>query len=83
MPYIPAYERPKLDAAIETIEPTNAGELNYVITQVILEYLTFKGNGYNWMNELMGVLLCVALEFYRRVVAPYEDIKAKQNGDVY
>ena len=30
----------------------------------------------------MGVLECCKLEFYRRVAAPYEDIKIEENGDV-
>ena len=30
----------------------------------------------------MGVLSCVGAEFYRRVIAPYEDKKIIQNGDV-
>jgi hypothetical protein len=29
-----------------------------------------------------GVALFAVLEFYRRVVAPYEDLKCDQNGDV-
>ena len=32
--------------------------------------------------EADGVLELVRLEFYRRVVAPYEDMKREENGDV-
>jgi len=31
----------------------------------------------------MGVLECIKQEFYRRAVAPYEDKKKEENGDVY
>jgi hypothetical protein len=30
----------------------------------------------------MGVMLCAGLEFYRTVVAPYENVKAAENGYV-
>ena len=83
MPYIPPYDRTKLDEAMENLDPINAGELNYVITTILLDYLGAKGAGYNWMNEVVGVLECVKLELYRRALAPYEDQKAKINGDVY
>jgi len=31
---------------------------------------------------MIGVLECVKQEFYRRKVAPYEDIKIIENGDI-
>ena len=31
----------------------------------------------------MGALECAKLELYRRVAAPYEDVKIMENGDVY
>lgn len=34
-------------------------------------------------TEKVGVIECAVLEFYRRVVAPYEDEAIKRNGDVY
>jgi hypothetical protein len=33
-------------------------------------------------NKLMGVLACVQSEFYRLDVAPYEEEKRAQNGDI-
>lgn len=33
--------------------------------------------------QILGVLSCVQQEFYRRVVAPYEDQKCRENGDVF
>jgi hypothetical protein len=33
-------------------------------------------------NEVMGVLNCIALEFYRRKTAPYEDVKIAEEGDL-
>jgi hypothetical protein len=56
------------------------GELNYIITKLLLS--THPKN-YEDYNALLGVLGCVELEFYRRAVSVYEDKKIKKNGDVY
>lgn len=57
------------------------GIMNYVITRLTLN--VYGVGGYAIFNRAMGVLDCVAREFYRRKVAPYEDKKIKENGDVY
>ena len=56
--------------------------LNYVFTSLILRWLGDKPN-YAKYNEVIGVLECVKLEFYRRAVSVYEDSKLIENGDVY
>jgi len=38
---------------------------------------------YDDYNTLIGVLENIKLELYRRKIIPYEDIKIKENGDVY
>ena len=43
----------------------------------------YAAGGYAVYNRAMGVFDCAAREFYRRVVAPYEDKKIMENGDVY
>lgn len=87
MPYIKQEERKKFDWVIENLvaflneKPEDAvGNLNYVFT-VVLKRLS-KDLRYKKANELMGVLECVKQEYYRRVVAPYEDKKIEDNGDV-
>jgi len=60
-----------------------AGELNYEITTLILDYLHGKGESYTVMNEITGALECVKAEFYRKKVAPYENAKCHENGEVY
>lgn len=60
----------------------SAGELNYSLTQICLNYLGDSPR-YQRYNEIVGALECCKLEFYRRAVAPYEDKKIKENGDVY
>ena len=62
---------------------TQAGELNYKITKVILDYILRKGESYQTYNDILGVLTAIPLELYRRKIAAYEDKKIKDNGDVY
>lgn len=83
MPYIKVNRR---DAVIPTFDddlPQNAGELNYVITEIILGYYEMHGGRYQQINDILGALEGAKLEFYRRVASPYEDTKAEENGDVY
>ena len=86
MPYITQPDRDRLDPKIKELANTinmesRAGELNYTITKLLL---TIKGAGkYKDYNELIGALESVKLEVYRREIAPYEDLKVNENGDVY
>lgn len=79
MPYIKKERRLVIDAGCN---PENAGELNYLITTIIQDYAKSKGGNYQAYNDVMGVLEGAKLEIYRRIVAPYEDEKIKENGDV-
>ena len=60
----------------------NWGDLNYAITKLVMHRWRNKRR-YTTIVGVMGTLLCVALEFYRRVAAPYEDKKKEENGDVF
>jgi len=57
------------------------GVVNYTLTRIVDEM--YGGGGYSVFNRALGVLDCAAREFYRRKVAPYEDQKMAENGDVY
>lgn len=83
MPYIKQDDRRKLNLAPEVRSAKNCGELNYQITQLCIEYLQNNGYRYQQFNDITGVLENCKLEFYRRKTAPYEDLKIKENGDVY
>jgi hypothetical protein len=80
MPYIKAEDRIK---ALD--KPGTSGELNFAITALINDYLWHRGPGlrYAALNDAIGALECAKLELYRRVVAPYENTKIAENGDVY
>ena len=81
MPYIVQDARKRFKE--EETFPANEGELNYVITKLCLAYAEEKGISYATYNQLIGVLECCKLEFYRRAVATYEDEAIARNGDVY
>lgn len=85
MPYISNKDREDLKHKLvyggRSIE--TPGELNYMITRMIDQYLRDKNISYTSINEVIGVLECAKLELYRRIASPYEDVKLAQNGDVY
>lgn len=82
MPYIDPKYRLPLEPRTECTAK-NSGALNYQITMLIKQYIARNGMGYTACNDVMGALEGCKMEFYRRVVAPYEDKKIKENGDVY
>ena len=85
MPYIIKQLRKELEDGIYKccMNIRNVGCLNYTITRLLIDYLNYKGKSYTTFNSLIGVLECAKLELYRRMVAPYEDKKKAENGDVY
>jgi len=85
MPYIEQKRRIDLAEDLEAISRKieSCGELNYVITNLCINFLKRKGKNYQNINEVVGVLECAKLEFYRRLAGIYEDSKIISNGDVY
>ncbi len=90
MPYISQKDRDSLEhqlmslsVRLTTMEEGWAGRLNYTISSLINRIIEQKGMSYSVANEIIGVLECAKLELYRRVIAPYEDEKIAENGDVY
>ena len=89
MPYITGDERAELDDLIDgladavgagTAPPDVAGRLNYAITRLAMSVLPVDRY---WHAALVtGVLENVKQELYRRSIAPYEDRKMAENGDV-
>lgn len=68
---------------MQSSPPVTPGELNYKITKTCIDYARSKGTSYTTYNEIIGALECAKMEMYRRAVAPYEDTKITENGDVY
>jgi len=86
MPYIATTRREafyKWEMETLNTRVDNAGELNYCITQLFLAYIRGHGLTYQSINDCLGAAAGATQELYRRVAAPLEDGKAKENGDVY
>ena len=87
MPYIKKEDRGKWEEIIKQVveqlkqldEKDIEGNLNYFITKILKD--TYEPKYFNY-NRAMGLLECIKQEFYRRQVAPYEDKKIQENGDV-
>ena len=85
MPYIKQEDRALLEHLVKEMRLTgikNAGELNYLITQLIHSFLDQGVHCYQRMNDIMGALEGAKLEMYRRRISIYEDAKKGDNGDV-
>jgi hypothetical protein len=86
MPYISKDQRARFDEIVDKFvaelrNDLSSGDLNYLLSSFI--WKLFQNNlSYSSINQLIGVLECVKLEFYRRQAAPYEDIKLEANGDL-
>ena len=94
MPYIEQENRPPIDKLLEPLAneikfqgkktPISSlgqlGPLNYAITRLLI--LTCPSKRYASFVLVIGTLFMVAFEFYRRVIARYEDKKIQENGDV-
>lgn len=86
MPYIDQNSRARLAPAINALKRllffATPGLMNYVITQLLIAWIGAKVT-YARLNNALGILEGVKLELYRRMVAPYEDVKCEESGDVF
>ena len=86
MPYIKQERRDEFRKVGETGHNPNTvtpGELNYELTLKLIKYIKVNGLSYQTINDIIGALEGAKAEFYRRVVVPFEDLKIKENGDIY
>jgi len=93
MPYIKPEDRykfidyPDRGGKLDSLENVadrceNAGDLNYAITMILKHYMERQGECYATHNEIIGMLDCCKMEWYRRRTSIYEDLKIDENGDV-
>lgn len=88
MPYIDIEDRKRLDGVVEVAVEAFAGlaiedslgDLNYLISRIVAGVVGKPS--YRKIAMATGVLENVKQELYRRMAAPYEDLKLKENGDV-
>lgn len=85
MPYVDKSSRDKfrdVDFPYIVSRISKIGELNYLITKLVLCFMRFSGESYRTYNDIIGVLECVKLELYRKQASYYEDNKEKVNGGI-
>lgn len=88
-PYLPLERRAELSPPQYAGRPPapmqGPGDLTYLLTETCLDYLRHLGAEPCFADyaDILGALEATKLEFYRRLVAGYEDQKRAQNGDVY
>lgn len=92
MPYIKKQYRNDLDSLIDSFadkvislhkenpQQTRDGLLNYSITRFLNKI--YPNANYHEYNEIIGMLTCCSFEYYRKRIAPYEDLKETENGEV-
>jgi hypothetical protein len=76
MPYIAPEARGRLTPGTEDV-----GHLTYLFYRLALEALPEQPR-YRDLHAVVGAMEAAKLEFYRRVVSPYEDRKIAEHGDV-
>lgn len=83
MPYIPKEKRLVMNRVVTEMERVGVeanGDLNYILYKFCVRNVApGYGNYKNYCGELDQ---CVT-EIKRRLLAPYEDTKISENGDVY
>lgn len=84
MPYLTPQRIEQLELGDAAETPVTPGELVWKLTNVCQVYI-LQSTAINFATlcVVIGALVCTVLEVYRRVVAPYEDRKVKENGDVF
>jgi len=84
MPYIKRERRSLFDSHLEACasQILNEGDFNYCIYK--MASLLIEGIGGNYQNLSMcsSAMEHAKLEWYRKRVAPYEEKKIAENGDI-
>jgi hypothetical protein len=88
MPYISQDSRAEyndeINSLVEKLEAwdndTLSGHLNYIFFRIVA--LLGKNESYARMATVSSALSEAQAEFRRRIMAPYEDEKIQQNGDI-
>ncbi len=84
MPYITPDRREVFDKNLKELarEVQNEGELNYCIYKLSRLIIDRIGPSYLNLSMCSSAMEHAKLEWYRKVLAPYEDEKIRENGDI-
>lgn len=84
MPYLKDQaDRGRIARDIEDmhVDEMDSAELNFTLCIILSEY-TRGNHKYARMAEAVGSYVLAGFEWWRRVVVPYEQRKARENGDL-
>jgi len=82
MPYVKQERRPDLNKVVIAMSEAKVvadGDLNYILFRFAKYHIS---PGYNNYKNFLGELNEAAEEIRRRLLAPWEDMKIEENGDV-
>jgi len=84
MPYITEERRDEIEfnGVLDALDSANIkvnGDLNYILFKYCKDHIV---PGYNNYKNFIGELNECITEIRRRILAPYEDLKIEENGDV-
>lgn len=82
MPYIQNAKRKEMDKVVDSMIKHGVkadGDLNYILFKFCRRIISPSYNNY---KNFCGELRQCATEIERRILAPYEDLKKIENGDV-
>ena len=82
MPYIKQNNRPTQDIVIQAMREAQVkadGDLNYILFKYCKYFIE---PGYNNYKNFIGELCECATEIRRKILAPYEEVKEKENGGI-
>lgn len=84
MPYISKDRRAIFDAALAecAAEIENEGELNYCIYKMSALIIDRIGPSYAKLSMCSSAMEHAKMEWYRKKLAPYEDEKICEHGDI-
>jgi len=91
MPYIPQEDRERyndlVDELVEKLVELDDTQLvkghhNYIMYTLALRLADRLGIRYAVLQDIVGTFDCCKMEFYRKIVAEYEEKAIEKNGDV-
>jgi len=86
MPHIKETERSNFDYALTTLAKEKVdtpGKFVYLLVQLGLIYMVQNKKSFAVLLVIVGGFFFAALDFWHNIANPYEDLKKKENGDVY
>jgi hypothetical protein len=84
MPYITQDRRDVFNNALMELagEVQNEGELNYCIYKLSRLIIHRIGRSYSNLSMCSSAMEHAKLEWYRKILGPYEDEKIRENGEI-